>query len=539
MSYQVLARKWRPKSFSTLVGQPFVKQALSHALSRQQLHHAYLFAGTRGVGKTTIARIFAKCLNCESMVTAEPCGHCVMCTSIDSGQCVDVIEVDAASRTRVEDTRELLENIQYLPVHGRHKVYIIDEVHMLSGHSFNALLKTLEEPPAHVKFLLATTEPDKLPVTVLSRCLRFDLQPLTSIEIEHHLASILNSENYSFEPGALKEIAKAAKGSVRDSLSLLEQVVAYSDEKMTLAHVQLLLGLGHQQLVIPLLSALLGDNPEVAFEQISLMSEKGVAFEAALDTLLTYLHALAMAKVLPNYPVPDDVEAEQWAFWLSSCTPEALQLLYQIGIQGKQDFVLAPSPRQGYEMLILRMLCFQPVAVKSNQSSQFDNQDKVKKNSTQSKLKSTITSKQMTSEASSPSTQPEVKKERSADLSLKWAQIVEKLPLTGLTQIIAQSSVVQHWDGEHLVLKLEQDKVACLSDSRQTTLQKILSQYLKKNIQLKIETGTVEVETPAVIQKAQSQKKHSNAQRIIENDPAIQNVIHTFDATIEKITPKA
>lgn len=360
MSYTVLARKWRPKNFSELVGQQHVMQALSNALDQQRLHHAYLFTGTRGVGKTTIARIFSKALNCEQGISSKPCGKCAACKSIDEGRFVDLIEVDAASRTKVEDTRELLENVQYSPVQGRYKVYLIDEVHMLSKSSFNALLKTLEEPPEHVKFLLATTDPHKLPVTVLSRCLQFNLMRLTQSQIQNHLSFILQQEQIEFEEAALAMIAKSADGSARDSLSILDQAIAYGGGQVYSDAVKEMLGLVDQQYVVSILSALINDSAGELKAIIGQVAAMGVNYEALNAQLIEALHQMTMIQVLGDLTeiaVIDQAFLQQAAQILS---PEKIQIMYQIALLASQDMSLAPDIRIGFEMSLLRMLAFEP-----------------------------------------------------------------------------------------------------------------------------------------------------------------------------------
>lgn len=360
MSYTVLARKWRPKNFSELVGQQHVMQALSNALDQQRLHHAYLFTGTRGVGKTTIARIFAKALNCEQGITSKPCGQCATCRSIDEGRFVDLIEVDAASKTKVEDTRELLENVQYAPVQGRFKVYLIDEVHMLSKSSFNALLKTLEEPPEHVKFLLATTDPHKLPITVLSRCLQFNLMRLTPTQIQNHLAYILQQEQVPFEESALSMISKSADGSARDSLSILDQAIAYGGGQVMFEPVQAMLGLVDQQFVLKILTALLNQAPQEIKVVMQELSQMGVDYEALNHQLIEVFHQLSLLQVLGalnDVAVVDEAFLQQVA---KSLSPEKVQVLYQVALLAQQDMRLAPDVRIGFEMALLRMLVFEP-----------------------------------------------------------------------------------------------------------------------------------------------------------------------------------
>ncbi|MCG5512630.1 DNA polymerase III subunit gamma/tau [Ectothiorhodospira shaposhnikovii] len=362
MSYQVLARKWRPRSFEELVGQPHVVRALSNALREDRLHHAYLFTGTRGVGKTTIARVLAKCLNCETGVTATPCGRCGACREIDAGRFIDLIEVDAASRTRVEDTRELLENVPYAPTRGRFKVYLIDEVHMLSTHSFNALLKTLEEPPPHVKFLLATTDPQKLPVTILSRCLQFNLKAMPASMIADHLSQVLQREAIEAEPAAVLQIARAASGSMRDALSLLDQAIGFGDGVLRAEEVREMLGAMSRDHLLRLLQALAAGDARAVLAVVEELSAQSPDYGAVLAELITLLHHLALAQQVPEVldNLPDEREA--LAEMARGMAPEDIQLFYQIALIGRRDLPLVPEPRSGLEMVLLRMLAFRPVA---------------------------------------------------------------------------------------------------------------------------------------------------------------------------------
>ena len=359
MSYQVLARKWRPQHFAQLVGQDHVKNALGNALTSNRLHHAYLFTGTRGVGKTTIARIFAKSLNCEQGVTATPCGQCSACLEIDAGNFVDLLEIDAASRTKVEDTRDLLDNVQYAPSRGRFKVYLIDEVHMLSKHSFNALLKTLEEPPPHVKFLLATTDPQKLPVTVLSRCLQFNLLALSPQQIEQHLAYVLNAEQVPFEPEALVLLARAAKGSLRDSLSLTDQAIAQSNANISFETVRTMLGFLDQSWAQLLLQAVLTQDVAMLQQQLAALVQQQSHYTQVLDDILSLLHLTALTQFSPAAaqfsPQQEYVQA-----LAQQLAPAQVQLYYQLLISGKKELPFAPDPLTGLEMALLRALAFQP-----------------------------------------------------------------------------------------------------------------------------------------------------------------------------------
>jgi len=362
MSYQVLARKWRPRNFEQVVGQEHVLRALINALNTQRLHHAYLFSGTRGVGKTTLARILAKSLNCEQGVTATPCGVCSACVSIDEGRFVDLIEVDAASRTKVDETRELLENVPYAPTQGRYKVYLIDEVHMFSNHSFNALLKTLEEPPPHVKFLLATTDPQKLPVTVLSRCLQFNLKSLPAELIAPHLHEVLGKENIDSDELALRQLAKAADGSMRDALSLLDQAIAFGNGTVREADVSQMLGSVQPEKLLDLLGALINNDAEVILAAIATLAESVPDYESVLEELLRLIHQLVLAQVLPTSLDQIWLDARPLLALAKRVTPEELQLYYQIGLTGRRDLPLAPEPRLGLEMVLLRMLAFRPAA---------------------------------------------------------------------------------------------------------------------------------------------------------------------------------
>ena len=360
MSYQVLARKWRPRSFREMVGQTHVLKALINALDSQRLHHAYLFTGTRGVGKTTIARIIAKCLNCETGISSTPCGTCSVCREIDEGRFVDLIEVDAASRTKVEDTRELLDNVQYSPSRGRFKVYLIDEVHMLSTSSFNALLKTLEEPPPHVKFLLATTDPQKLPVTVLSRCLQFSLKNMPPERVVEHLTHVLTAESVPFEDDALWLLGRAADGSMRDAMSLTDQAIAFGEGKVLAADVRAMLGtLDHGQ-VYGVLHALIEGDARALIEAVRHLAEQGPDWNGVLAEMLNVLHRVAIAQALPEAVDNGQGDRERVLQLAQALPAEDVQFYYQMGLIGRRDLPLAPEPRGGFEMVLLRMLAFRP-----------------------------------------------------------------------------------------------------------------------------------------------------------------------------------
>ena len=368
MSYQVLARKWRPQTFHELVGQSHVKQALVNALTQNRLHHAYLFTGTRGVGKTTIARIFAKSLNCDKGISAEPCGQCSSCTDIEAGRYIDLLEIDAASRTKVEDTREILDNVQYAPTRGRYKVYLIDEVHMLSKHSFNALLKTLEEPPEHVKFLLATTDPQKLPVTILSRCLQFNLNALSQSEIHEQLAHVLQQEQLSFDDKSLQVLAKAADGSMRDALSLTDQAVAQTNGNISYQAVQSMLGLMDIHYSQTMLAAVLCQDGDALLAEIKNLVSRNPNFVALLDDLIALTHLIQLVQLVPSAAALDESNREFIEQVAQTTDAQQIQVYYQLLLNGKKDLQWAPDAKLGFEMIMLRLLAFQPTQFAQSQT---------------------------------------------------------------------------------------------------------------------------------------------------------------------------
>ena len=376
MAYQVLARKWRPKTFADLVGQEHVVKALRNALDEGRLHHAYLLTGTRGVGKTTIARILAKSLNCENAVHGEPCGQCESCTQIDSGRYVDLLEIDAASNTGIDNIREVLENAQYAPTAGKYKDYIIDEVHMLSKSAFNAMLKTLEEPPEHVKFILATTDPHKVPITVLSRCLQFVLRNMTTQQVAEHLAHVLDRENVPYQPQALQLLGRAAAGSMRDALSLLDQAIAMGSGKVAEQDVRQMIGAVDKQYLFELLEGIINQNGEALLEKAQEMSARAIGFDSALAELAMLLQRLALIQTIPSALANDDPERETLLRLSQALSGEQIQLYYQCAIHGKQDLPLAPDEYAGFVMTLLRMLAFAPLAASGcNTQSQIEHTD--------------------------------------------------------------------------------------------------------------------------------------------------------------------
>ena len=459
--YQVLARKYRPKNFHELLGQEHVSKALINAIHNQRLHHAYLFTGTRGVGKTTIARILAKCLNCETGVTSEPCGVCGVCQSIDSGRFIDLIEIDAASRTKVEDTRELLDNVPYAPTQGRYKVYLIDEVHMLSTHSFNALLKTLEEPPAHVKFLLATTDPQKLPITIISRCLQFVLRPLPQVALAEYLGTILNKEQISYEPDALWQLSSSAKGSVRDALSLTDQAIAFGNGNVTDEVIRQMLGLIDQADVIAILANIYQQNTQQLTQSIQLLREQVVDAKAVFDRLAETLHQLAILQALPNFDLQINRQQSEQLQQLAQQLPaELLQLYYDIVVKSRENLALANTPMQALEMCLLRLMAFKPLhrnqiplrhPIASNPDSQSPDSQ-----SPDSQLVDTTPSELMQAAKSSVVAEDslQVTSEQS-DNNLSDNNLLKSAPnvasVDSLQQIIEQGIEQQTFDDTHLI----------------------------------------------------------------------------------------
>lgn len=498
MAYQVLARKYRPKQFLDVVGQAHVVQALSNALTRGILHHAYLFTGTRGVGKTSFARIFAKCLSCETGITATPCDTCNNCQEIDTGRYPDFFEIDAASRTKVEDTRELLDNIQYAPAKGRYKIYLIDEVHMLSGHSFNALLKTLEEPPEHVKFLLATTDHQKLPATILSRCLQFHLQQTSPEQAAQHLANVLNHEKLSFETTALPHIGKAANGSMRDALSLLDQCIAFGNGKVLETDVKKLLGTIEPTTLLEILQALHQKNGAAIFACIEKLNDQGANFSNALTELLSLLHQINVLQLIKDYELTgSNQELQSLARTLSA---EDIQLFYQIGILGQRDFAYAPSARIAFEMTLLRMLAFYP-----------SNSVDAKPSSEEKKTAiSHITSQQEN----------------------QWPTIVSKLGLTGAALALAQNCSLTELTESTAQFTIKSSQKALAQPNQIQRIQQALNHYLQRPMIITIQCGEHELQTPAELTKQQQQQRQLTAREKLTADPKIQQLMQTFDARL-------
>jgi len=533
LSYQVLARKWRPKSFAEVVGQKHVLQGLINALDNNRLHHAYLFTGTRGVGKTTLGRIFAKSLNCEEGLSATPCGICSSCIEIDEGRFVDLLEVDAASRTKVDETRELLENVQYAPSRGRFKVYLIDEVHMLTTHSFNALLKTLEEPPPHVKFILATTDPQKLPVTILSRCLKFNLKTIPQDLITGHMGYVLEQEGVKSESSGLKLIARSAKGSMRDALSLLDQAIAHGNGQVMSDTVREMLGTIDNKDIVGIVEALIDQNAPALLQHVEILASHGVVFSTVLAELVSVLHMLAIAQAVPDVLDEDNQHLLEFAKKLSA---EEVQLFYQIALMGQQDLPLAPDPRAGFEMILLRMYAFQPeiagqdpdITTKSQQPTAAASVARVKpavdpRSSALEQVRG-----QVSPMSSSP---PEQAQKNNTDTA--WDNIVNQLPLSGLPRQLASHCVFVRKDGNQLDLLLSPVHAHLGSEKILQRLQEALSQFYAEDVEISLTSGEAESDTPAIKQEKQHKQNLNEAVQAMEQDPNVVAMKEILNAKLD------
>ena len=543
MSYQVLARKWRPRTFEEMVGQEHVLRALINALDQDRLHHAFLFTGTRGVGKTTIARILAKSLNCEQGVSSKPCGQCSTCREIDEGRFVDLIEVDAASRTKVDETRDLLDNVQYAPTRGRYKVYLIDEVHMFSNHSFNALLKTLEEPPPHVKFLLATTDPQKLPVTILSRCLQFNLRRLATEQIEAHLANILQQEGISSDAAALHRLARAADGSMRDALSLLDQAIAFGGGKVTEQEVQAMLGSIEQDHVFRLLEGLASGDGTVVLETVADLAQQAPDYADVLAELITTLHHLALIKQVPAAWVELMGDKSRLTALADSFSPEDLQLYYQIGLTGRRDLPLAPEPRTGLEMVLLRMLAFRPAGTEVMSPTPAAGTP-TQKPAPVSKPSATPTESARPAAEPVPAARPEpasmvappdsvATAAAPTQVSQDWYQIAAGLQLTGVMQQLVAHCILQELTDSQIRLALATTSAPLLNKEREASLRDALQSYFGRSLKVQIELKDTEGESPAARDARLQAERQAEAEAAIESDPNVQSILDAFDAEVQ------
>lgn len=562
MSYQVLARKWRPKSFDTLVGQDHVVRALKNALEQNRLHHAYLFTGTRGVGKTTLARILAKSLNCDTGITAKPCGVCVACMGIDSDRFVDYIEINAASTRGIDDVRSLLEQATYAPTQGRFKVFMLDEVHQLTKEAFNALLKTLEEPPAHVKFILGTTDPQKVPVTVLSRCLQFNLRQMAGTTIISHLQNILGQENIPYQATALHLIARAASGSMRDALSLTDQAIAYGSQSVNEAEVRAMLGAIDQSYLFELLNALLANDGASLIAQAKVMEERSLSFEVALNDLAQLLHQVAMAQTVPDSVANDLPERDALLNLAQTIQPETLQLYYQIALLGRRDIGLAPDEFAGFTMSLLRMLAFTPNASGAQNDNSTQKAPLRQANaSLASAIKPQIAApvepvamQENTAQQTAPAEyatsndmMPEHTQVRSAKTEFSaenntaktnsnsqfngnWRGLLEDLKL-GLVRSLAQHCELISYDENSISLSVPEAQKHLLLPNYQEKLASAVSQYFDKKIKLQFSIGGTG-NTPAKQISQEKAHAQANAESAIEDDNFVQSLINDFGAQI-------
>ena len=545
---QALARKWRPKGFTELTGQEHVVRALANALDRGRLHHAWLFTGTRGVGKTTLARILAKALNCLQGVSSTPCGTCDACGQIDAGRFVDLIELDAASNTQVDNMRELLEDAMYAPNSGRYKVYIIDEVHMLSKSAFNAMLKTLEEPPEHVKFILATTDPQKIPVTVLSRCLQFNLKNIPPALIASRLAFVLGEESLAFDAGALDLIARAAQGSLRDALSLTDQAIAHGGGRVDEASTREMLGVIDQRYLFELLAAVAqGDGPGLV-AGIESLAERGVGFEAALRELARVLHRLAVIQLVPDALRDDDPDVALWRDLASRFSPQEVQLCYQIAVQGVDEIGLAPDEHAGFSMSMLRMLAFAPEREGDAGAASPITLSRAAERAPAPRS------------ASAPSASPPArpagpgaaalaaaraaieKKKLSRD---DWAEFIASARVSGMARMLAQHCALGSHENaggiDRIELVLPEEHRHLLEQAYQDKLQQHLARELGNDVQLRVRVGAPDNETPVEIDRQARHRQQVEAVAAIESDPFVRTLIDRFDARLDEaaIAPKS
>ena len=524
---QVLARKWRPRNFTELVGQEHVVRALTNALRERRLHHAYLFTGTRGVGKTTLARIIAKALNCETGVTEAPCGQCSACSEIDAGRFVDLLELDAASNTQVDSMRELLEGALYAPTAGRYKVYIIDEVHMLSRSAFNAMLKTLEEPPEHVKFVLATTDPQKIPVTVLSRCLQFNLKQIPHAQIQSRLAAILQAEGIASEAPALALLARSAQGSLRDALSLLDQAIAFGGGKVELAATRAMLGAVDQTYLHEILRKLAQrDGPGLIGEAQS-MCARSLSLETALQDLATLLHRLALVQIVPAAIADDEPDAESLRELSQLFEAEDLQLYYQIAIQARNEIGLAPDEYAGFTMALMRMLAFAPHgAPQAAQARPVAKAEKPLAGTSPPRIEAAQDEHEVKSAPASGT----------ADLS--WPQIVAELGLNGMARMLAQHCELVRREDRRIELMLPKTHERLLEKAYQERLKAALQNRFGADVQVTMKVGEGSGNSPVAIAQRERERQQAKAIADIEQDPFVRELVENFDARVNESSIK-
>ena len=518
MTYQVLARKWRPRVFEEIVGQPHVVTALVNALDSKRLHHAYLFTGTRGVGKTTLARILAKAINCETGITSHPCGKCRACTEIDTGRFVDLLEVDAATNTKVDEMRDLLDNAQYMPVSGRFKVYIIDEVHMLSRHAFNSMLKTLEEPPEHVKFILATTDPQRLPVTILSRCLQFNLKPLTPALIAGHLKHVLQAEAIPFEDNALVQLSKAASGSLRDGLSLLDQAIAHGAGRVNAGQVAEMLGSLGGDLIWPLLERIaLGDGKGLV-EEAERIAARSVSYDAALEEMASILHrvAIAQAAAAPSSDEPDAARVAELAGRLDA---GRVQVMYQIALLGRRDLALAPDEFAGFTMALLRMLSFAPASAQAASPRAVPAVARVDAKP---------------APAAAPAALPTAPSPSKSTVAFDgdWQALVERLNLTGLAGMVARHGELASHANGHFELVVPETHRMYAEKAYQEKLKAELQQHFGASVRLTVRVGSTAGISVAAARSREMAQRQAHAAEAIGEDPFVKDLVRDLGAEV-------
>jgi DNA polymerase-3 subunit gamma/tau len=521
MRYLALARKWRPRTFSQLLGQEHINRALVNSLNQKRIHHAYLFTGTRGVGKTSIARIFAKALNCEQGISSEPCLTCDACVAIEQGRFIDLIEIDGASRTRVEDTRDLLDNVHYAPANGRYKIYLIDEVHMLSQHSFNALLKTLEEPPEKVLFILATTDPQKVPVTVLSRCLQFNLRHLPDEVISLHIQHILKDEQLDFEVKATEILAHAARGSMRDALSLLDQAITSCGEKLLEHDVKMILGYTQQDYALQLLHALAEHNPVQIVTLNQAISVEGEHFLYVLDELLNYLHQIAIYQSIgdKNALISPSLEVKKLA---QLCSPEDIQLFYQIALKGREELHLAPTLSIGFSMTLLRMLTFRPAphALSPNRPSEITQTapaPKIPADTTQDNIS------QIPEKVTATNIDPG-----------EWTTIIPELKLTGFALTALENTEFVSKEDNTVTLSVAKGHQSLFNPTTLTRIEAVLGQYYQTRIKIILNYKESIDASPAQKKTQSAQLKQEHAEEALLSDPLFQQLKQDFSGDLVK-----
>jgi DNA polymerase-3 subunit gamma/tau len=528
MTYQALARKWRPRTFAELSGQEHVVQALTNALERGRLHHAYLLTGTRGVGKTTIARIFAKSLNCVRGVTATPCGVCPACVDIDAGRFVDLLELDAASNTGIDNMREILDNARYAPTVGRYKVYLIDEVHMLSRAAFNSMLKTLEEPPDHVKFVLATTDPQKIPVTVLSRCLQFNLKLLPVSVIAGRLAEILRAEGVPFDNGAVAVIARAARGSMRDALSVLDQAIAYGAGEVREGVVRTMLGAVDADYVYRIADALLANDGPALLAEAKKLSEHGVSLSLALDELAGLFHRIAIAQAVPEATdaLPDAVRIGALA---GAFPPESVQLAYQICVQGRADLPLAPDERTGFAMTLLRLLAFEPAD--AGGTGEPLRARRVAKESPKASATPERAAAVPASESEPPASAPALTGDAGI-ASQDWPAFVAALRLSGIARELGAQTALKAMTGNELVLAVPETARHLTDKAYADKLKAALEQAFGRRLKLRFDVGEGADTTLAAREKREREAARARTEEAFRDDPFVQDIVSRFDARV-------